>query len=198
MTILILSSGNRGFMGKENNKTKSNINFNKTKQLTLTGLLFALALVLSVVENTVPAMVIPVPGVKLGLSNIVVMFALFFVGKGQAFSLAILKAFFVFLVRGTVAAFLSLCGGIFSLVIMMLLLIIFKEKISYTVVSIFGSIFHNVGQFIAISIIYTSIGLWAYLPILIIAGVIAGIITATLLRIILPALKKLDLRCKCD
>ena len=178
-----------------NRKIKSQEpNINKTKRLVLTGLLFALALVLSLVESSIPQLTIPVPGVKLGLSNIVVMYALFFVGKKQAFAIAILKSGFVFITRSATAAFLSLFGGVLSVVIMMFLMLIFKEKISYLIISIAGSVFHNIGQFVAISISYTSLGLWAYLPLLIISGVIAGIVTATLLRFILPAFKKLNLK----
>lgn len=166
-------------------------NSNKTKLLVLTGLLFAVALVLSVVENSLPPLAISVPGVKLGLSNIAVMYALFFLGKKQAFSIAAMKAFFVFLTRGFIAAVLSFCGGMLSLIVMSILLFIFRDKISYLILSVFGSIFHNIGQFIAISLIYTNIYLWVYLPVLLIAGVIAGIGTATLLKFIMPAFKRL-------
>ncbi|HEY5585404.1 MAG TPA: Gx transporter family protein [Ruminiclostridium sp.] len=170
---------------------KSTANLQKTKLLVLTALLFAIALVLSVVENSFPTISLPAPGVKLGLSNIAVMYALFFLGKKQAFTIAILKALFVFITRGPIAGLLSFSGGILSLVIMSLLILIFKDKISYFVLSIFGSIFHNVGQFITISFIYTNMYLWFYLPFLLIAGVIAGMATSTLLRFILPAFKRL-------
>lgn len=175
---------------------KSNISFksNKTKFMVLTALLFAVAIVLSIVENTLPPLPIAVPGVKLGLSNIAVMYALFFLGKRQAFAIAVLKALFVFITRGAIAAFLSLSGGILSLTIMILLMILFKEKISYLMISIFGSVFHNIGQFIAITFIYTSMYIWAYLPILLISGVIAGVATSTLLRFTFPAFKKLGLK----
>jgi heptaprenyl diphosphate synthase len=177
---------------KNNNSPKTNLD--RTKRMVLTGLLFALALVLSLVENSFPQLAVPVPGVKLGLSNIAVMYALFFVGAGQAFSIAVLKALFVLITRGTVAAFLSLLGGVLSVAIMLIILFIFKEKVSYLIISVFGSVFHNIGQFIGISLIYTSMGLWAYLPILIISGIIAGIVTSTLLRFILPAFEKLGLK----
>ncbi len=179
-----------------NNKTQNKpvSNLDKTKRMVLTGLLFALALILSLVENSIPQLAIPVPGVKLGLSNIAVMYALFFVGAGQAFSIAILKAGFVLITRGSVAAFLSLLGGLLSVAIMLIILFIFKEKVSYLIISIAGSVFHNIGQFIGISLIYTSMGLLAYLPLLLIAGIIAGIATSTLLRFILPAFKKLGLK----
>ena len=92
-------------------------NYNKTHSIALSGLLFALAMALSFIEGT---LVIPglLPGMKLGLANIVVMYALFFMGPKQALVLDVLKAFFVFLVSfplrrpaltaGDVAALLSL------------------------------------------------------------------------------------------
>ena len=166
-------------------------NMKRTKLMVLTALLFAIALVLSVVESLVPPIFIAAPGVKLGLSNIIVMYALFFLNKRHAFEIAILKAAFVFITRSAVAGILSLCGGVLSLLVMILLMYLFKEKISYLVLSIFGAIFHNIGQFAAISIIYHSIYLWAYLPVLLISGVVAGIATATLLRFILPAFRRL-------
>ena len=89
----------------------------KTHEIALSGLLFALAMALSFVEGT---LVIPglMPGMKLGLANIVVMYALFFMGGKQALVLDLLKALFVFLVSGWTAGFLSLCGGLFSLLVM--------------------------------------------------------------------------------
>ena len=175
-------------------ENKATISLNKTKRLVLTGLLFAIAIVLSMVENSFPPIMIVGPGVKLGLSNIAVMYALFFLNKSQAFTIAILKAMFVFLTRGIVAAFLSLSGGILSLIIMSILLMIFKQKISYLVISIFGAVFHNIGQMVAISFIFTSVYIWAYLPVLLFTGVLAGIATSALLKFILPAFKRLGLK----
>ena len=166
-------------------------NSGKTKKLVLTGLFFALALVLSIVENTLPPLPIPVPGVKFGLSNIAVMFALFFLSKSQAYTIAILKALFVIVTRGIIAGILSLFGGLLSLTVMLLLMFVFRDKISYLVLSIFGAGAHNIGQFVAITFIYTGMYLWAYIPVLLVSGVAAGIVTATLLRFILPAFKKL-------
>lgn len=166
-------------------------NMNKIQIMVLTALVFATALVLAILENALPALPIAVPGVKFGLSNIAVMFALFFLGYKQAYTIAVLKALFVFSTRGIIAAFLSLLGGVLSLTIMILLLIIFKEKVSYLVISIFGAVFHNVGQFIVIIILYSGMNLWAYFPVLLVSGVIAGIVTSTLLRFTIPGLKRL-------
>lgn len=164
----------------------------KTRRLALTSLLFAMALILSIVENSLPPILVTVPGVKFGLSNIAVMYALFFLRKKEAFSIVILKSCFVFVTRGFIAAVLSLCGGMLSLIIMALLMLIFKDRISYLLLSVSGAVFHNIGQFIAISLIYSNLYLWVYLPVLLISGVLAGIATAALLRFILPALKRLD------
>ncbi len=167
----------------------------KTKLLVLTALLFAVALVLSVVENSLPSvsLLIPVPGVKLGLSNIAVMYALFFLKKKPAFAIAVLKGLFVAMTRGPIAGLLSLSGGVLSVLVMSLLIFAFKERISYLALSIFGSITHNVGQFMVVSLIYTNMYLWVYLPVLLISGVIAGIATSILLRFILPAFNRLVL-----
>ncbi len=181
---------------QDNNMHKKNTDIaspkNRTKQLALTGLLFAAALVLSLVENALPPL-IPVPGVKLGLPNIIVMHSLFFLDKGRAYAIMALKALFVVITRGPIAGLLSFCGGFLSITVMVILLYIGKERISYLLISICGAVSHNLGQYIAICIIYTSLNLWVYLPVLVIAGVIAGIVTATLLRFVMPALKKTGL-----
>ncbi len=166
----------------------------KSKMMVLTAMLFAVSIVLSIIENTLPPLPIMVPGVKMGLSNIAVMYALFFLGKKQAFGIAVLKAFFVFITRGAAAGLLSFSGGIISLIIMILLINIFKDRISYLTISIFGAVFHNIGQFVAASFLLTTLYIWAYLPVLLISGVAAGIMTATLLRFIFPAFKRAGLK----
>jgi heptaprenyl diphosphate synthase len=165
----------------------------KLVRLVLTGLLFAAAIVLSMVEDALQ-LPVPAPGVKFGLSNIVVMYALFFLGKKEAYLVAVLKSMFVFITRGLIASVLSLSGGILSITVMILLMVVFKDKISYLIISIAGSVFHNLGQLIAVSLIYTNLLLIVYLPILLVSGVIAGIATSTLLRVFIPALKKLGFR----
>jgi len=166
-------------------------NLNKTQMLVLTSLIFAAALVLAIVENMLPPLPIAVPGIKFGLSNIAVMYALFFLGKRQAYTIGLLKAVFVFVTRGGIAGLLSLSGGILSITVMILLMAIFREKITYLIISIFGAVFHNIGQFIVITVIYTGMNMWAYLPVLLISGLAAGIVTSTLLKFIMPAFQRL-------
>lgn len=159
--------------------------------MVLTAMVFATALVLAIVENMLPPLPIAIPGVKFGLSNIAVMYALFFLGAKQAYTISILKALFVFSTRGAVASALSLAGGFLSVTVMAVLLMLFREKLSYLIISIFGAVSHNIGQFVVILLLYAGMNMWIYLPVLLVSGIIAGIVTSMLLRFILPALQKL-------
>lgn len=182
---------------QEKQQSKQKLNFRvdsaAIRRMVLTAMLFAAALVLTVVEYQIP-IPMPVPGVRLGLSNIVVMYSLFFLKKRDAFTLAVLKSFFVFLTRGAVAALISFCGGMMSILVMMVLMAVLKDRISYLMVSVAGAVFHNLGQIAAVSLLYTNLLLWAYLPVLLITGILAGTATSSLLRITLPALKRLGLK----
>ncbi|MDD4765438.1 MAG: Gx transporter family protein, partial [Atribacterota bacterium] len=100
-------------------------------------------------------------------------------------------AIFVFFTRGFIASTLSVSGGLLSITCMLLLLFLLKQNISIIGVSIIGAVSHNIGQFIVVSIIYVGISLWYYLPVLLVAGIITGLLTATMLKILLPALKRL-------
>ena len=160
-------------------------------KVALTGMLFALAIALSYFESLItPFFGLP-PGVKLGLSNIVVVYALLFLTKKQAWFLVLLKAGMGFLTRGGLAGMLSLAGGLLSLFVMMVLLLP-KIQASLLLLSVFGAISHNIGQLFVFSLWYGSFA-WAYAPILILAGVAMGLVTALTLRVLLPALEKAGL-----
>ncbi len=119
--------------------------YEKTRSIALSGLLFALAMALSFIEGT---LVIPglLPGMKLGLANIVVMYALFFMGPRQALVLDVLKALFVFLVSGWTAGFLSLCGGLLSLLVMWRAVLSLPVRPTWFILSVCGALAHNIGQ----------------------------------------------------
>jgi heptaprenyl diphosphate synthase len=164
----------------------------KYKNLVLSALLFASAVILAAVEASFPPVFPAFPGIKLGLANIAVMYALFFINKKYAFAIAFLKSFFVLATKGPVAGAVSLSGGLASLIVMIILAAVFKKSISYTIASVFGAIFHNIGQLAAASVILRSgLSLLAYLPVLIIAGLAAGIVTSVLLRLAMPVLERL-------
>lgn len=156
--------------------------------------MFALAVCLSFLESLVPS-VAPVPGIKLGLSNIVTMYAVFTLGARRAFLIAILKSLFALIVRGGVAAVLSLCGGIFSVTIMLLLLTVCGRRVSYAVLSMAGAVVHNLAQLaVAAAILRLNAIVWYYCPVLVASGVAMGLLTSILTGLVLPHLPTLDKR----
>jgi len=160
------------------------------KDAAVLGLLFALAIVLSYLEGLLPSLL--VPGVKLGLSNVVVMYCVFLLGARKAWLLTVLKALFVLLTRGLAGAALSACGGLLSLGVMCLLTR--RRDYSVPLVSIAGAVAHNVGQLLcAAFLLRLGQVLFYYLLLLVPAGVLMGAVTALLLRTLLPLLQKLDL-----
>lgn len=162
----------------------------KTRRITMLAMLLALIMILSILEHMLPPLPLLPANVRLGLSNVVTMYTLFFMGKKYAISLMFLKSMFTVLLRGVTAGMLSFCGGILSICTLILLLFLFKDKISYLILSIFGAIMHNIGQIIAASVIMGVNLVLFYLPVLIIAGVVLGSVTGILLRVVMPLFHK--------
>ncbi len=163
-------------------------NFSKAKYISYMAMLLTLIVVLSIFEAMLPPFPMLPPGVKIGLANIVTMYTLFFLGKKEAFALNIAKGLFVLITKGFTAGILSLCGGILSICVIILFEFIFKEKISYMVLSILGAISHNMGQLAAIILLLNNKYTVYYMPILIISGIVMGSITGILLKTLLPVL----------
>ena len=158
-----------------------------TRRITRTALLFALCIILSVVESaflTLPTL----PGVKLGLSNLPVMYSLYTVNFPLALSLCLARSLFAFITRGVSAGLLSLAGGCLSVLLMQLLL---KARSSLSLVSVTGGISHNLGQLVAVGLLWGTSSVISLSPILIISGTVFGILNAVLLKATLPYLKKI-------
>ena len=162
---------------------KNHRNYQKTRHIALSGLLFALAMALSFIEGT---LVIPglLPGMKLGLANIVVMYALFFMGPRQALVLDVLKALFVFLVSGFTAGFLSLA-------VMWVLYYLLPVRPTWFILSVCGALAHNVGQLLGAGVIISSSLSLYYAPVMLVLGLVMGALTSVTLRALLPALGKM-------
>ena len=165
-------------------------NYERTRRVALSGLLFALAMALSFIEGS---LVLPglLPGMKLGLANIVVMYALFFMGPRQALILDVLKALFVFLVSGWTAGVLSLCGGLLSLLVMWLLYYRLPVRPTWFILSVSGALAHNLGQLLGAGVILSSALSLYYAPVMLVLGLVMGALTALTLRALLPALGRL-------
>lgn len=163
----------------------------KIKRICFMGLLFAVAVVLSYIEGMIVIPGLP-PGVKLGLSNIATMYCVFFLGGKSAYTLAVLKAFSVLLMRGPTGALLSLLGGLLSVTIMLFLLLLKKWSLSYLIISVFGAIGHNLGQLAGSALLTGTTLTLYYFPILIVSGIVMGFVTGLVLKTVLPAVEKVD------
>ena len=162
------------------------------KEAALMGMLFAMAMALSFAESLLPVLPMLPPGFKLGLSNIVTMYALFVLGTRKGFAIAVLKSFFVLLTRAPMAAFMSLCGGLLSVLCMALCSRVKWLGKDYMLRSVSGALAHNLGQLLA-SVAYTSTVMFYYLPVLVVSGVIMGIVTGAMLRVVMPYIQRLFL-----
>lgn len=157
-----------------------------TKELTLCALLTAMALALSYLENLFPlALAIPVPGIKLGLANIVTVFALYALGSGHALMILLARCFLGAVFAGNMNALIfSVMGGVTAMLVMILL----KQwkKLSVYGVSVGGAAAHNCGQVAAAVLTLGNMGPLYYLPILLgvslFTGALTGLIAACLFR----------------
>ena len=146
----------------------------KTQKLTVMALTTAIALVLSFIESQIPAFV-AVPGVKMGLANIAIVYALYRLGWKEAALISLIRVVLVSLLVGSAASFLySLAGAVLSLLGMALL----KKTGKFTeiVVSVAGGVLHNIGQIAMASIILETDALRYYLPFLLVSGILAGVV----------------------
>lgn len=165
----------------------------KAKRIALLGMLFALSAVFSIIEGMLQPFFMLPPGVKLGLANVVVMAALLFLRRRDAAALVVLKSLFVLLTRGASSAMLSIAGGALSLAVM-ILLTLQKNRYTLLIISVSGAIAHNIGQLLVICFFMTqSMYTLYYTPVLILSGLIMGILTSLVLKMLIPPLEKLHI-----
>ncbi|MBE5887376.1 MAG: Gx transporter family protein [Lachnospiraceae bacterium] len=142
------------------------------KKTAYLGVMLALALICSYVEVLIP-IPIGIPGIKLGLANIVIVFALYSMGIKEALVLSIMRVTISgFMFGNVIAIAYSLAGGLLSLLVMYLLKK--TDKLSCISISIAGGIFHNIGQMIIATILVDNYYVLYYVPVLMIAGFITG------------------------
>ena len=166
----------------------------RTQMIVKMAMMLAMIVVLSYLEHMLPPLPFLPPNVRLGLSNIVTMYTIFFLGRRYAFLLAVLKSGFVGITRGVIAGMLSLSGGLFSIAVVIILLILFPDKITYLLLSIAGAVAHNFAQIVIASMIMSTALISFYWPVLIISGVIIGTVTGSLLRIVMPLMHRIYCR----
>lgn len=143
-----------------------------TKKIAQIGMLVAVAFVLSYVESLLPIS-LGIPGIKLGLSNIVVVICLYECSAKETFGIALIRILLCGLTFGSLSTMMySLAGGMLSFVVMLLLKK--SERFSVYGVSIAGGVCHNIGQIlVALAVLQTGL-LMYYLPFLLLSGCICG------------------------
>ena len=148
----------------------------KTRKLTQMALLTAIALTIFMVEAQIPALV-PVPGVKLGLSNIVTVFAVFAMGPREAAAILFARVFLGAIFAGNFSTiFYSAAGGALAIICTILLRKILTKK-QLWVAGVMGAIAHSIGQMAMAIAITQTVGLVSYLPMMIICSIITGLFT---------------------
>ena len=146
----------------------------RTKKLALSAILAALAMILSYVEAMVP-MSVPIPGIKLGLANLVILLAIYRLGFKYALAINCIRIFVTgLLFTGAFGILYSLAGGLLSLLVMYLL---YRTGIfSMVGVSMAGGVAHNLGQLLTACLIMSNIRLMSYFAVLLFAGMGSGIL----------------------
>lgn len=157
------------------------------KRLTLSAVLAALAMIFSYIEFLIPVN-IGIPGIKLGIANLVIVIALYCLDFRYAFAINMIRILLNgFMFTGVFAMTYAMTGGICSLIVMGLLKR--TDRFSIIGVSMAGGVFHNLGQLAVAAVMVENIKMFLYFPVLLFSGLITGIligITATLLYRRLP------------
>lgn len=160
------------------------------KKLTRMALLVAVALIIFMVEAQIPP-VVPVPGVKLGLANVVTVYAMFVLTPGETLMILLSRIFLGSVFSGQMMMFFySLGGGLLCWLVMVVLRRLVTRR-QIWVCSVIGAVFHNVGQ-IAVAIFMTRTpSLAVYLPVLMVSGIITGLFTGIAAQALIARLEKI-------
>ena len=157
-----------------------------SRKIALCAMLMALAMIFSYVEVLIPIN-LGVPGIKLGIANLVVVVGLFFLPAGEVLMISVARILLMdYLFGNGMSILYSLAGGLLSFLVMFLL----KHIKGFTGVSIAGGVTHNVAQICVAALVVQNRKLFYYLPALLVAGVITGMLIGILSDRILSAVKR--------
>ncbi len=165
------------------------------EKVALSGLLLAIMLILGYIESLIPP-IVPIPGVKLGLSNGVLLFSLYLLNIPMTLVLMALKVLLSALLFGSISSmFFASVGGVLSLLVMIPLSRL--KDVSVIVVSMAGAVFHNVGQVLAAFVLLKEVDprtLLSYLAVLMAVGLVTGALTGVLAKEVLKRMKRFSIR----
>jgi heptaprenyl diphosphate synthase len=162
----------------------------KTRKLTRMAVLTAVALTIFVIELQLPALA-PIPGVKLGLANIITVYAMFALGPGDTLCILLARVFLGSVFSGQMTSLLySLAGGLLCYLVMLLLRRILTVK-QIWVCSVLGAMAHNVGQMAVAVLVTGTPALIYYLPVLMVSGILTGLFTGLCAQFVTGRLDKI-------
>lgn len=164
----------------------------KTKKIALMAVLTAIALTIFMIESQIPAPV-PIPGVKLGLANIITLTTMLILGRKEAGAVLTVRVLMGAVFAGSPASLLySAMGGLFAYIVMCLLVGVIPEKRLWAL-SALSAVAHNAGQLLACVLVVKTPGVFVYAPALIVSGVITGAFTGWGAMYLVRALRKMKL-----
>jgi len=163
-----------------------------SKRIAFCAMFIALALALSIVENYFPiGLLIPVPGIKLGLANIVTLFAIVMLSPWDAILIILVRCLVTGLFTGPVSLLFSLSGALLAFAVMKGLSFGLGRIFSVVGISMGGAVTHNIGQMIAAVFIMQDTGLiFSYLPFLMIVALFTGALTGVAAIPVLTTIRK--------
>ena len=157
----------------------------KTHKIALLGVLTAAAIVISIIESFIPS--IGIPGVKLGLANIVILIIIYELGVVDAIVVNLLRVLMVASLRGTIFSMgfvMSLTGAVFSLTIMIIFYLLIK-RFSIIGVSVIGSLFHVSGQILIAMLYLGTTYIVLYLPVIGVSAIITGVFVGIIAQLVI-------------
>ena len=155
-----------------------------TRRMTQLSLLTAMALIIFIVELRIPN-IVPIPGVKLGLANIITVFAVYRFSAGETAMLVLSRIILGSVFSGNISSLIySAAGSVYCLCGMLIIRRIVPQKYIW-LTSVLGAILHNTGQIAASMLIMRTFSVIAYYPILLVSGIIAGFFTGMCAQMIL-------------
>jgi len=159
-----------------------------SRKVAFYGIFAAMAVLMGYIEFILPSPV-PIPGVKLGLANVIVLIAMYFIGNKAALSVSVIRVIISSLLFGGFSGFLySIAGALVSFAVMSLI-----KKLKYagiTGVSILGGVTHNIAQIVVASLVLQTPGLMYYVPMLLVSGVVTGVIIGIVAKYSLAYIEK--------
>ena len=159
----------------------------RTLKLTMLALTISFAMVLSYIESRIPAFV-AIPGIKVGLANIAVIFTIYKFGIKEAITVSLIRVLLVSMLFGTpVSLIYSISGAVLSLFMMVLLKKI--TPLSEVAISVTGGVMHNIGQIAAASFMLSTNVVLYYLPFLLVSGTVAGIVVGIVSAILVKKVR---------